>query len=271
MSVIRSSLGFLTVLTCPPRRTDETMKAIGRHFWWTMPLLEAVIVMLLGSACVLLAKVTHARADGMIAALLMIIDLGVHGFRRLDGFSDLLEGIFYSLSRPGRDRDSAWQVVQSPQNGPYGTAMIVLYLLLEWQLWTMLLSSSATNYFLTACICVGVFPMASVGIAMTGPHRFRTKSDFGIMAGEMGRTARALAALLWCLVLAGLAGLLLNVRFLPVLGRVLPGLLAVAACSAVLCRWLVLWILGNLNGDIIGLTWCVCRVAVLGVLVFLPG
>jgi len=253
--MLKLALGFLTILAPPPSRQGEDFDRLGNNFWWAAPATESLCVAIPAGLCVLLHPF---MPPGVLAVLFVGMDHIAHGLRRLDGFSDLGEAIFFRLSNPQKTCEEAWRVVRAPQNGPYGTALISLLLLAQVALVGVLLERGAIEFFL-GTFYAALFSKLGIAIAVAAPDRFRPASDFGRFAQKAGTLRRLIPLAMIILVLSAGAAW--------ALGRVVPILFAsliVAVCAAgFLARRCVLRYLGELNGDVLGFGWAVSELVVL--------
>lgn len=260
MKALAAAAAFLTICPGPRSRDAGALSELGRNVWWTFPLVEATAAGLTIAVALALARLLPS--PGVIAAVCIGLDHALHGFRRLDGFSDLTEGIFYKLSNASADRELLWKIVRAPQNGPYGTALIALLLLLHWSLVSHLLSLGQ-SWFITGVTLATVGSKLALAVAVAAPARFRPNSDFGSLAAGVGRPLRLV---LMALMSAGIALAVIAVTGQATMPRcwvmVLTALPA-SLGSGLLARIVVLGCLGELNGDVMGFAWCLAEIVLL--------
>jgi cobalamin synthase len=244
---LKETLAFLTVLPGRIERPD----LLGQSFWWAVPALEAIRIGLVAAICLAANRILGLA--GISAALFIILDQASHGLRRVDGLSDAGEGIFYRLANPGASPDEVWSVVRSPANGPFGTALIVLYLLLQWLLIQNLLSLGSVPFYV-GVILAAVMSKLAVAIAVAAPGQFHPASRFQPLAREVARPARLILLGLVVCAIGGAVGQ----------DVLLTGITAVmAAAAGWATRFVAVSALGRLNGDLIGLSWCISEAIIL--------
>lgn len=255
MALIRA-LGFLTVFAPSPSRTNDDLPRLAETFWWAAPFVEAVWTASLAAACILLIPYLP---QFVIAILFVGIDHIAHGLRRLDGFSDLGEAMLFLRANPHKTRAEAWQIARAGANGPYGTALIALTLLLHVSLSASLLQLGRA-VFAAGMIAAALFSKLGLVVAVAAPHRFTPTGDFVRFAADLTKPLRVV--LLAAVVMLATAGVSVALsRPVPIL--LLIASLVVACCAGLASRALVLHSLGELNGDMLGMGWVSSELALL--------
>lgn len=256
---LKVALGFLTIFARSPSRASEELSQLGRNFWWSAPLIELISTAVTVTVCLLAGM----RLNSPVTAATLFIGLDhlVHGFRRVDGFGDLAEAMFYRLSNPRKQIIDVWQVVRAPQNGPYGTAIIFCYLLLEWSLVTRSLESGSRRFVLAVTFSALLSKLA-LAVAVATPARFRRRSDFVCFAMEVAQPVKLLLLTLvvvsFCIGIGWAIGCRSRTDALAIFI-----VLAVALAIGLVSRMLVLRCLGRLNGDLLGFSWVLAELGVL--------
>jgi len=264
MNLLLKCVSFISVIPGKKPLNREDLSEIGSHYWWFIPLFESVVYLLITLLCI---AVNYVLVSPFLSAAIFIaFDHCLHGLRRLDGFADLSEGIFYKLMNPGIKTDDVWPVVRSPGIGVFGTAVIVIYLLLQWNLLSEAMRLGNREFLLTVML-TALMTKVSLIAAVTAPGKFRKKSIFDMMAGEMakpgkifltGVTTLLLAALIIIAAMQGTGYLMM-----------LPLLFILAAAAGLWARVVILKLLKMLNGDIIGFAWCTSEILVYMCLLFI--
>jgi cobalamin synthase len=245
---LHPAVGFLTL---PPRRqpAEAEQLRMERSLCWVGPVIEGLFAALV----VVLAVGVGRWLDSpwVAGAIFVLLIHGLRGFRRIDGFSDLAEAGLYQLSHPEASQQHLWTIVRAPQNGPYGTAVIVSIMLLEYSLIVRLVHFSAPEV-VGAVVAVMLYTHAAMITAIAAPERVRPESAFVGFAREVSRPSRLVA--LW-LTTSVLAAVVLGTSMEQWWWRtsaMLITLVITGAAVALGVRRVVVAVLGHLNGDVLG-------------------
>jgi len=256
MRLFRMAIGYFTLLGDSDWRKDHNMLLLGRNLWWIGPPIELVV----GGVAAIIGMLLHSYTNSVgIAAAGMLVALnGLRGFRIIDGFSDLAEALFLSLTQPRIEKEALWDVVRSPQNGPYGTVLINLLVLFEWTCLAALLGHSVIGFagFIVA-ILISRF---SSNLSVAAPNNIRAKSDFVLFAAEMSNRYRIFGMTLVTLALSFLAVYIAQGAIEIKSGVMVLGCFLIACISSWTAKLVIIWKLGEMNGDIIGFTQAVAEV-----------
>jgi adenosylcobinamide-GDP ribazoletransferase len=113
------AVAFLTRIPVPAGR-DRQPDLVRAAVWF--PVVGAA----LGAVLVLLAQVLAGWTSALVAVVLVVtLEVVVTGALHLDGLADLADGL------GGRDRASRLRIMKDHATGVYGTAAVVLALVLE--------------------------------------------------------------------------------------------------------------------------------------------
>lgn len=250
------AVAFLTrvpVGTDPRRAPDLARAAV----WFP------VVGALLGAALLLLGQVMAGWTSPLVAVVLLVsLEVVVTGALHLDGLADLADGL------GGHDRESRLRIMRDHATGVYGTAAVVLALLLEVALllelvpappttgtgWpgTSWLLPSSPGWVTGALVGAAAWSLsraAMLPVALTLPYARPEGTGRTVVEGLTTRhTLLAwVAPVLLCLMLGGV-GL---------------AMLVGALLAAGLVAWAATRLLGGATGDVLGATAQVTLLAAL--------
>lgn len=255
---MRSLLDAVTFLTRVPLPVDHRRAPdLARAAAW-FPLVGAV----LGALLVLAGTLLGGWTSILVAAVLVVVlDVTITGALHLDGLADLADGA------GGRGREHRLRIMKDHATGVYGTAAVVLVLLLEAALLVGVLAASppgqarlaspwllpsAPGWVTLALVGAAAWSLsraAMLPVALLLPYAREDGTGRGVVEGlSAGYVA-----------LGGLVPLVLCV----LLGRPGMAMLAGALLAALGVGWLARRLLGGATGDVLGAT---AQVALLGAL-----
>ena len=240
MSAFLIALQFLTRL--PVRLTHWPEDAVvGRSLLW-----YPLVGLLLGSLLLLAGELLRPLALLPVAAVLLVLWVGLTGALHLDGLADSVDA--WAGGRGEAARTLA--LMKDPRCGPMAVTALVLLLLVKFTALVALLGSNEL-YGLLLAVLLG--RVALLALLLGTPY---------VRAGGLGSVlvAQAPRQAGWLLVLASLAGVLLCG---------LDGLLALLAAALVFVLWRrsMLARIGGTTGDTAGAMVELVEAAVVLVLV----
>lgn len=209
------------------RGTPDLARAAG---WF--PVVGAV----LGAVLLLLAHVLAGRTTVLVAVVLVVVvEVAVTGALHLDGLADLADGL------GGTDRASRLRIMKDHATGVYGTAAVVLALLLQVALLVALVPlTDPTATALTGAAAWSLSRAAMLPVALSLPYA---------RAEGTGRTLVQGLALRHTLL-----AWVVPTALCALLGTTGLAMLACALAAAALVRWVALRALGGATGDVLGAT-----------------
>ena len=224
------------------QRTDRDVAASSLLYY---PIVGALLGLLLLGFTLLCSWWNPQLSLLLLAALLLLLWTGFTGALHLDGLADSADAWVGGLG----DRERTLAIMKDPQSGPMGVTAVVLVLLLKLAAIFALLEQaridsgwSGWNIALLAAglVLIPMLARASVlGLLATTPY---VRS--GGMASDLVAGATPLRLVLWGLVLAALALLLVPAQGLF--------LLALWLTLVLLLRQQLLKRLGGCTGDTLG-------------------
>lgn len=235
-------MGFLDAvafLTRVPlaRRGDADLARAAAWF----PLVGALI----GTGLLTLAAMLSLWTSALVAVVLVVtVEIVLTGALHLDGLADVADGT------GGQDRETRLRIMKDHAVGVYGTAAVVLALLLESALLLELLPAlSGRDVVLVGAVAWSLSRAAMLPVALVLPYARQDGTGRSVVEGLDARHT-----LLAWIVPVGLCALLGMVGL-----AMLAGALAGSAIVTVLARRLF----GGATGDVLGAT---AQIALLGAL-----
>ncbi|MFK5634368.1 adenosylcobinamide-GDP ribazoletransferase [Ornithinimicrobium sp. LYQ103] len=236
MRSLLDAVAFLTRVPVPVdhRRVPDLARAAA---WFP------VVGALLGAGLVLLAVALSGWTSVLVAVvLLVVVETAVTGALHLDGLADLADGT------GGGDREARLRIMKDHATGVYGTAAVVLALLLEVALLAELVP--ATGWVDAAVLGAAAWSLsraAMLPVALLLPYARAEGTGRGVVDGLAVRHT----AVGWVVPLVLCAAL----------GWTGMAMLAGALVGAGGVGWLAHRWLGGATGDVLGAT---AQVALLG-------
>lgn len=230
------AVSFLTRVPVPAGRRPDLARAA---VWF--PVVGAV----LGAVLLLLAHPLTAWTSPLAAVVLVVVaEVAMTGALHLDGLSDAADGL------GGSDRESRLRIMKDPATGVYGTAAVVLALLLEVALLLALVSSvDRVTGVLAGATAWSLSRASMLPVALALPYARRDGTGRTVVEGLTMRHT----LLAW--VLPTLLCLFLGWPGLAMLAAVLLTTATVVRAARTL--------LGGATGDVLGATAQVALLAAL--------
>lgn len=239
LGALGDASAFLTRVPLPERRDFDLALAA-----WAFPVVGAVTGLLLGVA----GAVAAGRLGWFVAAVVVVLlEVLLTGALHLDGLADCADGT------GGRDRRARLRIMKDHAVGVYGTAAVVLDLLLKVALLAGLLATGSTALVVTVTTIVWTLSRtAMLPLAAWLPYAREEGTGRALVDGlTTGRVGAA--GLVAAVVVGGAtwAGVALTGRGLGL--AVLGPVATVAGVTLLTARW-ARRTLGGVTGDVLGAT-----------------
>lgn len=241
MRTFVDAVAFLTRIPLPV--ADDRTPDLARTATWF-----SVVGALLGAALGLVGWSLAGGAGVWVAAVLVVVvDVLVTGALHLDGLADLADG------SGGRDRESRLRIMKDHAVGVYGTAAVVLALLLQAALLARLLDEepgpSLARLVLVGAAAWSLSRAAMLPVALLLPYARAEGTGRSVVEGLTATRT--------------VVGVLVPVALSAALGLTGMAMLAGALVATLVVGLVARRLLGGATGDVLGAT---AQVALLGAL-----
>lgn len=222
-----AALGLLTRL--PVRVNGPRAMARGAASSWAWPVVGLVVAMIAALAGWIALGI--GLTPGIVAAMILSVQVATTGAMHEDGLSDSLDGLW-----GGATRERRLEIMKDSNIGSYGVLALVLSMLLRWSAIAALVAGSGWVVALIAAAMLSRGGMVALATALP----FARPGGLSASVGQPPQSAVMLAlalAVLGALMLAGWAGLA-----------------AAIACAVALTLWALIARarIGGQTGDILG-------------------